>query len=72
MSAIRNIPDERILITEKRVLQSLKRVRAGKATGTNGVPASALKCCAEQLAPVLRSLFQDSMIKALCQPNEKS
>lgn len=61
MSAIRNITDERILITEECVLQSLKRVRAGKATGPDGVPARALKCCAVQLAPVLRTLFQDSI-----------
>lgn len=61
ISDTQNISSEKILITEKCVLQSLKRVRASKATGPDGVPARALKCCAEQLAPVLRSLFQHSI-----------
>lgn len=61
MSAIQNIPDERILITEERVLQSLKRVRTGQVTDPDGELARALKCCAGQLAPVLRTLFQHSI-----------
>ena len=41
--------------------KSLQNIRAGKATGPDGIPARALKCCAKQLTPVLSTLFQDSL-----------
>ena len=42
-------------------MRELKRIRVSKATGPYGVPAKALKCCVEQLVPVLTQLFQDSI-----------
>lgn len=35
-------------------------MRCGKATGPDEVPAKVIKCCAEQLAPILKQLFQNS------------
>lgn len=61
MRAIESRRDERLIITHDQVVKSLKRVRAGKATGPDGVPAKALKYCANQLAPVLHTLFQASI-----------
>lgn len=43
------------------VLESLKRVRSSKAIGPDNIPAHAIKGCAEQLTPILRKLFQDSL-----------
>lgn len=39
MTVIRNRPDERIVVNKEQARQSLRRVRAGKATGPDGVPA---------------------------------
>lgn len=60
ITAIPSRTDERIIISHEQVVRSLKRVRAGKATGQDGVPAKALKHCADQLAPELQLLFQAS------------
>ncbi|MEL7522523.1 MAG: hypothetical protein AAGJ80_13075, partial [Cyanobacteria bacterium J06553_1] len=61
VSIIRGNTDDRIVITEEDVRRTLNRVRAGKATGPDNIPAKALKYCAEQLSPILRQLFQDSL-----------
>lgn len=54
MPAIRERNDERIVISLKHVLQSLK---GDKATGPDGVPPKALKYCADQrLVPTLWKL----------------
>lgn len=63
LGVIRNKRDEQIEITNEAVMRELKRVRVNKATGPDGVPARAIKCCAEQLTPVLTQLFQDSIIQ---------
>ena len=61
MSKIQSKTDENIVIRQEQVQHTLKNIRTGKATGPDEVPAKALKCCAEQLAPVLTILFQDSV-----------
>ena len=61
ITIIRERNDERVIISYEDVLQSLKRVRCGKATGPDEVPARVIKHCAEQLAPILQQLFQDSL-----------
>ena len=61
MTEIQSNSDERIIIKQEDVWKSLLNIRAGKATGPDGVPARALKCCAEQLAPILTTFFQDSV-----------
>lgn len=72
MSNIRNKQDERILIIVERVLHSLKRVRADKPTGPDSVPVRVFMCYAEQLAPVIRILFQDSIDQGIVSTNGKS
>ena len=65
VSTIRGNTYDRIVITEDNVRRSLNRVRPGKATGPDNIPARALKYCAEQLAPIFRQLFQDSLDQGL-------
>lgn len=62
MGERRNRRDEQIVITEEVVMRELKRVLVSKATESHGVAARAVKCCAVQLTPVLKRLFQDSII----------
>ena len=61
LSTIRGNTNDRIVITHESVLRSLRRVRTGKATGPDNIPAKVLKYCAVQLAVVLQQLFQDSL-----------
>lgn len=61
LGVIRDKRDEQIEITNEAVMRELKRVRVSKATGPDGIPARAIKYCAEQLTPVLTQLFQDSI-----------
>ena len=61
VTTIRGNTYDRIVITEEAVRRSLNRVRPGKATGPDNIPARALKFCAEQLTPIFRQLFQDSL-----------
>ena len=65
MGVILNRRDEQIVITKEAVVRELKRVGVSKATGPNGVPARAIKYCAEQLEPVLTQLFQDSIAQGV-------
>ena len=61
MSEIQSNNEERIIIRQEDVQKSLQNILAGKATGPDGIPAWVLKCCAEQLPPILTTLFQDSV-----------
>lgn len=65
MTEIQSNDDERIIIRQEDVQKSLQNIRAGKAKGPDRTPAMALKCCAEQLTPVLTTLFQDSVDQGL-------
>ena len=61
MTEIQSHNDERIIIRQEDVQKSLQNIRAGKASGPDGMPARALKYCAKQLTHVLTTLFQDSL-----------
>ena len=61
VSRIRDINDERVVISIEEVVRSLKRVSVSKATGPDNVPARLIKYCAEQLASIIQQLFQNSI-----------
>ena len=63
MHTIRNRRDKQVVIRQEVMMRELKRIRVSKATGPDGVPAKALKCCAEQLVLLLTQLFQDSITR---------
>ena len=50
-----------ILITEQDVIEALKSFSMGAALGPDGVPASLLKYCAEEIAKPLTHIFQMSL-----------
>ena len=50
-----------ILVDEKGVLKLLKGMNVNKAAGPDGIPNKLLKACAEEIAPVLTNIFQQSL-----------
>ena len=57
-----SVPDmPSITVTHKGVLDLLRAVVPGKASGPDNIPARVLKECAESLAPVLTDFFQQSL-----------
>ena len=62
---------QNILVDEKGVLNLLKGMNVNKAAGPDGIPNKILKACAEEVAPALTIIFQESLnIGQL--PSEKS
>ena len=49
-------------ITETRVLQVIAKLVNSKATGLDGIPKRALKCCGEVITPSLTFIFNFSAI----------
>ena len=56
-------PLSTIPITPSAVYEELKRLKEDKAAGPDLIPSVVLKCCAEQLASPLATIFQKSLIK---------
>ena len=56
-------PLSTIPITPSAVFEELKRLKVDKAAGPDQIPSVVLKCCAEQLASPLATIFQKSLIK---------
>ena len=50
-----------ILVDEKGVLKLIKGMNVNKAAGPDGIPNKLLKACAEEVAPVLTNIFQESL-----------
>jgi hypothetical protein len=48
-------------VTEKGVLKLLDNINVNKATGPDGIPGIILKLAAEEIAPVITNLFQQSI-----------
>lgn len=53
--------DPRIVIDENQVLQSLNRVKVGKAAGPDKISSKVVSICKEQFAPILCKIFQQSI-----------
>ena len=54
-------------ITETQVLQVIAKLVNSKATGLDGIPNRALKCCAEVITPSLTFIFNFSVITKISQ-----
>ena len=52
---------QNILVDEKGVLNLLKGMNVNKAAGPDGIPNKILKACAEEVAPALTIIFQESL-----------
>jgi hypothetical protein len=53
--------DECVVLTEKMVFDSLKRVKVGKAGGPDKISSKVISVLKEQLTPILHKIFQQSL-----------
>ena len=58
-----------IVITEFIIIDSIKDLSVNSAAGHNGIPASLLKHCSNDLAPALHILFTDSILSGNIHPS---
>ena len=61
LSIVRSIEAEHIVVTDGDVMNSLKCIHCGKASGPDNIGSKLLKACAQQLADPLCRLFQASL-----------
>merc|ERR1712240_6309 len=53
-----------LVLSEHDVRRTLKGVNPRKAAGPDGIPGQVLRDCADQLAPVLTKIFNESLTQA--------
>ena len=61
LSMIKNVNEERIIVTREDTMNALKRIKYGKASGPDKIGSKLLKSCAEQLASPICKIFQASL-----------
>ena len=61
LSMIKNVNEERIIVTREDTMNALKKIQYGKASGPDKIGSKLLKSCAEQFSSPICKIFQASL-----------